>query len=78
MKVFSAALLCMLSGLAACGQTGPLRMPEDAPAKERYLIAKGKPKPVAAVPAAAAPSAAAAAPAPESTPAPPAADAPTP
>lgn len=77
MKVFPAALFCLLSGLAACGQTGPLRMPEDAPAKERYLIAKGKPKPAVAAPAAA-PSAAAAAPAPESTPAPPAADAPTP
>ena len=74
MKVFPAALFCLLSGLAACGQTGPLRMPEDAPAKEHYLIGKGKPKLAPAV----APEAAAASAAPASTPATPAADARTP
>ncbi len=26
--------------LAACGQTGPLHLPEDAPAKEGYLLKK--------------------------------------
>jgi predicted small lipoprotein YifL len=35
--------------LAACGQTGPLHLPADEPAKERYLIAKKKePKPAVA------------------------------
>lgn len=77
MKVFPAALFCLLSGLAACGQTGPLRMPEDAPAKERYLIGKGKPKPAPAAPALV-PEAVPASAAPASTPATPAADAPTP
>lgn len=77
MKVFPAALFCLLSGLAACGQTGPLRMPEDAPAKERYLIGKAKPKPAPAAPAPA-PEAIPAAAAPASTPATPAANAPTP
>lgn len=34
--------------LAGCGQTGPLHLPEDAPAKENYLISKRRPKPAEA------------------------------
>lgn len=39
-----AALLVALL-LPACGQTGPLHLPEDAPAKENYLLKKRRETP---------------------------------
>jgi len=34
------ALVVVTGFLAACGQTGPLHLPQDAPAKEGYLLKK--------------------------------------
>jgi predicted small lipoprotein YifL len=46
-------LACVALALAACGQSGPLHLPEDAPAKESYLLKKRAAKPAPTVPEAA-------------------------
>ena len=53
----AAAALLGLSLLAGCGQTGPLHLPDDAPAREAYLLSGNKnrkPKTAEAAPAGAA------------------------
>ncbi|GAC1621299.1 MAG: hypothetical protein NVS9B10_03970 [Nevskia sp.] len=41
------AALLLAGALAACGQTGPLHLPGDAPSKENYLLKRRAPKPAA-------------------------------
>ncbi len=48
MKFFAATFVLLL---AACGQTGPLHLPDDAPEKEGYLLKKRAAKPAPAKPA---------------------------
>lgn len=40
MKFILLSMFGLLTGLAACGQTGPLHLPQDAPAKEHYLLSR--------------------------------------
>lgn len=41
------AVIIAATLLAACGQTGPLHLPADAPSKESYLLKKRAEKPAA-------------------------------
>lgn len=41
------AVIVAATLFAACGQTGPLHLPADAPSKESYLLKKRAEKPAA-------------------------------
>ena len=59
-RAFPVALALSVLALAGCGQTGALRLPDQAPERESYLIgrnpnAKPRSAPAAVLPAAEAP-----------------------
>lgn len=73
--MFAGCVIGATQSLAGCGQTGPLHLPADAPAKEGYLLKKRQPKPapetaVAPPPVSPLPPAVTIAPAPTSAPPP--------